>query len=143
MYQQQSAFFQLLCPARDVKGNVCCSDRCEGRARKSIPANGQQTLQEKLLSLTVQPLEQGLHSPCAYSKGWSHVWKVRAPFCFKHKEVLFHLAVEKENHRSFLFLQCTLPKAYKAGSTCSCLRSKSAGSSAVHSHDALLSIYVL
>lgn len=88
-------------------------------------------LQEKLLSATVQPLEQELHSPCVYCKGWSDVWKVCAAFHFKHKEVLFLCGSWERKPQKFPLLSMRSAQNTVAGNTCSCLRNKSPGSSAV------------
>lgn len=91
----------------------CSGDRTKA-PHKTLPANKWQlllkSLQEKLLPVTVQPLKQEPHSPCVYSKGCLAIWKTCLPFSSPTQGSPFCVSVEKENHRSFLFFQCTLPK---------------------------------
>lgn len=91
----------------------CCGDRSKV-PRKTIPVNKWQlllkNLQEEQLPVTVQLLEQEPHSPCVYSKGCLAVWEVCLPFSSQTRGSPFCVSVEKENHKGFLFFQCTLPK---------------------------------
>lgn len=91
----------------------CCGDRSKAPC-KAVPVNKRQlllkSLQEKLLRVTVQPLEQEPHSPCVSSKGCLAICKACLPFSSQTQGSPFCVSVEKENHRSFLFFQCTLPK---------------------------------
>lgn len=84
-----------------LAASVSCGDVEGGAARTAVtgPRGRAKAFQPRNSSISFskafkkncyqQPLEQELHSPCVYCKGWSDVWKVCAAFHFKHKEVLF------------------------------------------------------
>lgn len=112
--------------------DLFCGDRSKVPP-KTIPAIKWQlllkNLQEELSPVTVQPLEQEPHSPCVYSKHCLAIWKVCLPFSSQTQGSPFCVSVEKENHKSFLFFQCTLPKTRSQEMLVSAW--ESAGSSAV------------
>lgn len=121
---------------------TCCGDRSEARSKTVLANEWQQffyffflkSLQEKLLSVTVQPLEQELHSPCIYSKGCSAVWKVCVPFSFQTQGSPFLCGSWERKPQKFPLLSMHSAQNTLSGNTCSCLRRESAGSSAAHSH---------
>lgn len=109
---------------------ICfCIGPCHGGRsnvpRKTIPVNKWQlllkSLQEKLLSVTVRPLEQEPHSPCVYSKGCLAIWKVSSLFISNTRKSFLCISWERKPQK-FPLLSMYSAQNTLSGNACSCLK---------------------
>lgn len=79
------------------------------------------SLQEKLLSVTVRPLEQEPHSPCVYSKGCLAIWKVSSLFISNTRKSFLCVSWERKPQK-FPLLSMYSAQNTLSGNACSCLK---------------------